>query len=235
MYNLDANNIFEQMAEEHRAISAMVDVFDKFIYQIQRGKSKIDVHDLQDVMYFFKFFVDQYHHAKEEQILFPAADKQSVVTKQGGPRCGFFFGMYLEQGHLSEVLLDVKACSVAIPKYTPNPAIKSLLHENNPLSIPLSEHEVGYYSMQLMGIELKKFQDDPSYNLDFFAKVASRYSEMLKKHIRKEDECLFVTLRKTFPAELSKSLLQDFQNFNSQHFNERSACLEKLDQLRIKS
>ncbi len=61
----------EQLKEEHEGITLMLRILEKVCAKMER-KEKIDPGHLERIMEFFKIFVDQCHHGKEEDLLFPA-------------------------------------------------------------------------------------------------------------------------------------------------------------------
>ena len=62
----------EQLKEEHEGITLMLRILEKVCAKME-AKEEIDPFDhLERIMEFFKIFVDQCHHGKEEDLLFPA-------------------------------------------------------------------------------------------------------------------------------------------------------------------
>jgi hemerythrin-like domain-containing protein len=61
----------EQLKEEHEGISLMLRILEKVCAKME-AKEKIDLGHLGRISEFFKIFVDQCHHGKEEDLLFPA-------------------------------------------------------------------------------------------------------------------------------------------------------------------
>ncbi|MGZ6208285.1 MAG: hemerythrin domain-containing protein [Syntrophales bacterium] len=61
----------EQLKEEHEGISLMLRILEKVCAKME-AKGKINLGHLDRIMEFFKIFVDQCHHGKEEDLLFPA-------------------------------------------------------------------------------------------------------------------------------------------------------------------
>jgi hemerythrin-like domain-containing protein len=61
----------EQLKEEHEGITLMLKILEKVCGKME-AKEKIDLGHLDRIMEFFKIFVDQCHHGKEEDLLFPA-------------------------------------------------------------------------------------------------------------------------------------------------------------------
>jgi len=95
---------------EHDAVQMTLRILDKICQRIEKSGEIIDLQDLDQLLEFFKVFVDQCHHGKEEELLFPALEKVGV-SRAGGP---------------IEVLLHehqqgreyVKAMNAALSQYT---------------------------------------------------------------------------------------------------------------------
>jgi hemerythrin-like domain-containing protein len=73
----------EQLKKEHAAIETMLKILDAVCGRLQAGE-KIDPAHLTEIVEFFRGFADRCHHAKEEEILFPALEKVGI-PKAGGP------------------------------------------------------------------------------------------------------------------------------------------------------
>lgn len=61
----------EQLKEEHEGIGLMLTILEKICAKME-AKEKVDQGHLEEIADFFKIFVDQCHHGKEEELLFPA-------------------------------------------------------------------------------------------------------------------------------------------------------------------
>jgi hemerythrin-like domain-containing protein len=61
----------EQLKEEHEGIALMLTILEKVCAKME-AKEKVDQGHLERIVDFFKIFVDQCHHGKEEELLFPA-------------------------------------------------------------------------------------------------------------------------------------------------------------------
>lgn len=61
----------EQLKEEHEGIGLMLTILEKVCAKME-AKEKVDQAHLERIVEFFKIFVDQCHHGKEEELLFPA-------------------------------------------------------------------------------------------------------------------------------------------------------------------
>jgi hemerythrin-like domain-containing protein len=65
---MKATNI---LRNEHREIIRALDVMERMAEQREKGES-LDHRDVEDILRFFRLFVDSHHQGKEEMILFPA-------------------------------------------------------------------------------------------------------------------------------------------------------------------
>ncbi len=61
----------EQLKEEHEGIGLMLTILEKVCVKME-AKENVDQGHLERIVEFFKIFVDQCHHGKEEELLFPA-------------------------------------------------------------------------------------------------------------------------------------------------------------------
>jgi hemerythrin-like domain-containing protein len=73
----------EQLKEEHKAIKLVLKILEKFCEKLE-SKGKVNPEHLKQTLEFIKGFADKCHHAKEEELLFPAME-EAGIPKQGGP------------------------------------------------------------------------------------------------------------------------------------------------------
>ena len=100
----------EQLKTEHKAVKLMMKILVAACDRLKEGNKPI-IADFDDMIDFLKIFVDQCHHGKEEQILFPQMEKAGV-PKENGP-----IGVMLvehEQGRgyirgMSQAIADYKS------------------------------------------------------------------------------------------------------------------------------
>ena len=69
---------------EHDAVQMTLRILDKICQRIEKSGEVIDFQHLDQLLAFFKVFVDKCHHGKEEELLFPALENVGVSNK-GGP------------------------------------------------------------------------------------------------------------------------------------------------------
>lgn len=78
----DMNNSLKILYDEHKIISRAIEI-------AQKAKSLIGVNDeeyrsiISELIRFFRIYADQYHHHKEEEILFPEMAKKSELVADG--------------------------------------------------------------------------------------------------------------------------------------------------------
>jgi len=73
----------EQLKKEHEAILLLLDILGVVCKVIEAGE-KVSQKDLEDILEFISVFADKCHHAKEEDLLFPAME-ESGIPRDGGP------------------------------------------------------------------------------------------------------------------------------------------------------
>src|SRR4030065_838863 len=61
----------DELLHEHRAVETILKVLDSLCGMLGEGGKK-ELNDLKSILEFLEVFVDQCHHAKEEEQLFPA-------------------------------------------------------------------------------------------------------------------------------------------------------------------
>jgi len=71
----------EQLKKEHLAVKVMLRVLDRICKRLEAGED-VEAGHLDEVVEFFKVFVDRCHHAKEESMLFVAM-KESTDPNDG--------------------------------------------------------------------------------------------------------------------------------------------------------
>lgn len=73
----------EQLKEEHNAIKLMLKILEECCRKLESGEEVNSKH-LEEMLDFIKVFVDRCHHAKEEDLLFPAM-QAAGIPREGGP------------------------------------------------------------------------------------------------------------------------------------------------------
>ncbi|MGC8659978.1 MAG: hemerythrin domain-containing protein [Desulfomonilaceae bacterium] len=73
----------EQLKAEHEGIKLMLGVINEICRRMDSGEL-VNVKHVESILEFLRVFVDQCHHGKEEEILFPALEAVGI-PKEGGP------------------------------------------------------------------------------------------------------------------------------------------------------
>jgi len=95
---------------EHDAVKITLRILDKICQRIEKSRKIIDFEHLDQLLEFFKVFVDKCHHGKEEELLFPALENVGVSNK-GGP-----IGVLLHEHQQGREY--VQAMNAALDQYT---------------------------------------------------------------------------------------------------------------------
>lgn len=80
----------EDLVREHGDILAMIQVVREMVRRLDEGQ-RVEPDHIEKAIYFIRNYADKYHHAKEEDLLFPAMH-EAGVPKEGGP-----IGVMLEE------------------------------------------------------------------------------------------------------------------------------------------
>ncbi len=72
----------EDLKREHEAIKLMLRILDEMAGRLEAGQSLNPEH-LDGVVEFIQVFADKCHHAKEEDLLFPAMEKAGIQRDRG--------------------------------------------------------------------------------------------------------------------------------------------------------
>lgn len=73
----------KQLSEEHKAIKLCLEILEKISNRLELRRELNPKH-LKDLLTFITVFADKCHHAKEEDLLFPAME-ETGIPKEGGP------------------------------------------------------------------------------------------------------------------------------------------------------
>ena len=76
------NYASDDLINEHEGILWALNILEKITDDISNKKS-INIADINDIISFFKLFSDKCHHGKEENIYFPALEKNRIQNGNG--------------------------------------------------------------------------------------------------------------------------------------------------------
>lgn len=161
--------ILASLREQHQLILQLLEDPDKILELIQ--------------------FVEEVHHPLEEQELFPAM-ANAPWLRQGGPRCSFHMGLRLERDPLGRMRSHLNAFYKKASWSPPLFVNPDWLTQQNPLSVPMEEHAVSHELAESIKYLLKN--TDSEFYREHFKTLHTDFVDLLKMHIDKEDNCLFV-------------------------------------------
>jgi hemerythrin-like domain-containing protein len=95
---------------EHDAVRLTLRILDEICRKIEKSGEITELQHLDQLLEFFKVFVDQCHHGKEEELLFPALENVGV-SREGGP-----IGVLLHEHQQGREY--VRAMNAALAQYT---------------------------------------------------------------------------------------------------------------------
>jgi hemerythrin-like domain-containing protein len=161
----------EELRAEHDGILWMLEILEK-ISGTMAVNQAAQLQHLDQVMEFLKVFVDQCHHGKEEQILFPALETAGIA-KQGGP-----------------------------------------------IGVMLHEHQIGRGHVKAMSDALASLKGGTETARLGFAAAAGQYLDLLRQHIRKENEVLFPMADQVLSAEQQDHISDQFERLEKEKVGE---------------
>jgi hemerythrin-like domain-containing protein len=95
-----------QLMDEHEGTKLMLDIIGKICQKLE-NKQEVESKTLDQIIEFLKTFVDRCHHAKEEELLFPALENKGIA-KEGGP-----IGVMLQEHEAGRNLVKNMAGEIA--------------------------------------------------------------------------------------------------------------------------
>lgn len=197
-------SIFDQLASEHEQISIFIELFDKACWKVFQGE-QVDSLFFEKAFLFIENYIGNYHHSKEEVLLFPEVHKR-FSTQLAGSHCTYFYEDFYQKRFLKQFQEETSLRGLA--SYVSPPELKDIRDEKSPLTIPIEEHEAGFYALKLLESEWHFLQATPNRSPHTFARYGRWYTELLSSHVRKEDECLFVMLKEKLSKQQQASLAQ---------------------------
>ncbi|HWU42084.1 MAG TPA: hypothetical protein VN132_01560, partial [Bdellovibrio sp.] len=132
------------------------------------------------------------HHEKEESALFPWLSQQNWLC-QGGPRCGFYMGLRLENSPLNLAEQALRSTQDHFKDFhLTNHAQPDWLTASSPVSVPMEEHVVGDHLQQGIRYLLNMRENLKLQETEVLKTLILIYLRLLDLHLKKEKECLFV-------------------------------------------
>lgn len=161
----------ELLMEEHRVIEKVLDAIERMAHS-----GSVDKAFLESAIDFLRNFADGCHHAKEEDVLFPALENAGI-PREGGP-----------------------------------------------IGCLLDEHRQGRHLIGLMADNLDDADRSDSDATRRVIGAAQEYVAMLRQHIDKEDNVLFVMAQDVLDAKQQAEVLARFQQAEGEADPEKHEC-----------
>lgn len=192
----------EHLKSEHRLFERGLALLKKLRQSSASDTARFE--DIQDLLECLSFLVGRVHHYKEEELLFPLLHDTGRLS-EGGPMCTLFQGLSLENDFSSRI---IQRRTSSYAPHELNEKIKKALDAGSPLRVPVEEHLLGHECLW----QAKQYKSmDSTFN-----KILDDYYDLLRLHIRKEDECLFKVAEYALSEAQEVELLQAAQGIDAQ-------------------
>ncbi len=156
----------QQLKDEHEGIKIMLSILGQVFQQLETTGNLNNEH-FDSILEFLKVFVDKCHHAKEEELLFPA------LAAAGVPKDG-------------------------------------------PIAVMLYEHDMGRNNIKAMNAAFAGYMaGDRSLSKDI-VKNGHGYISLLRDHIEKENNVLFVMADNRLSEKNQDELLEGFEKIEKE-------------------
>jgi len=110
----------QQLKDEHEGIKLMLRIMEKISKDLSDGKA-LNLDHYEKIIDFLKGFADKCHHAKEEEILFPALENHGIQNEEGP------IGMMLKEHRKGRELIIILDMAFKEFKGGNIPAINSII------------------------------------------------------------------------------------------------------------
>lgn len=158
----------EILMQEHRVIERVLDALETAASKTANSGA-IGPSFFLDASEFIRGFADEFHHMKEENVLF------ETLVQRGMPRNG------------------------------------------GPIAVMLAEHEQGRaYARGLRAAAERWAGGDDGARAEI-VDHAQAYADLLRQHIAKEDNILFVMAAQILPEDVQELVLADFERVEQEH------------------
>ena len=192
--------IIQHLVDEHKDVARLISNLDQLLSE---SPSSWDLAHLNLLMNFIPVFVEQLHHGKEEDILFPLLAENPALN-QGGPQCTFFMGMKLNRDPVNPIFDVMGRPATKHPKVM----IDQILKNQSPLRIPIEEHQAGAAAIHFLKSRLQQNLVDET-----FARMLQNYRQLLQSHMDKENKCLFILATEALPLKVREQAYEQVRDF----------------------
>lgn len=229
------NTVIENLRTEHEQVFALIKSLRNLSWKLASAGSlnanALEV--LSELPHHLSFFVEELHHGKEEEILFPALFQHSDQLKHGGPQCILFMGLRIQHDLVGKIMTAARNQTGPMVTQPARAPIRTMVECQSPLTIPIEEHLAGMTCVQNIKTQLENLQKNPQRDRSQLIEWFRRYCDLLESHARKENECLFVMAQDVLPEELNKELGKACYRFENDLGQERiSSTLQYFEKLK---
>lgn len=98
----------ERLSAEHRNILDMLHILEKVSKKLEAAE-RVEADHMEQIVEYIQMFADRFHHAKEEDLLFPAMERAGI-PRDGGP-----IGVMLQEHEIGRGY--VRAMKTAVEEY----------------------------------------------------------------------------------------------------------------------
>ena len=147
----------KNLENDHRYILRLIDVMEKMVLTISTNLKHIEL-----VVGLIRNYADGFHHAKEENLLFPTLVQKGFSNEQG------------------------------------------------PVAVMLHDHTEGRRFVKGMSDEIENIKNGDASSLTILYEYMQDYIDLLRIHIRKENNVLFPLADKVLSPKEQEELIQSF-------------------------
>lgn len=149
---------------------------------------------------FCRSFLEDFHHWKEEELLFPILARDPRIHA-GGPECVLHYDLQMRSPPREFALKICETLGVELPPTSRNPLHLRWRQEHSPILIPVEDHEAG--RILLDGLDVVLLDSEAKVNA---LRILEAYRDLQGRSVRKENGCLFCLARTLVPGETWKDL-----------------------------
>jgi hemerythrin-like domain-containing protein len=173
-----------ELRAEHSGILHMLEILE-VICTTKTTKETFPFDHLDEIVEFLKVFVDQCHHGKEEDFLFPELERAGIKRQDG------------------------------------------------PIGLLLHEHEEGRKLVKEMAAALRSLREARQHDLNDLQKPARAYIDLLRQHIEKENNVLFVMADQRISSKAQDDMAESFETLERERIGEgrQESFHQLMDQL----
>jgi hemerythrin-like domain-containing protein len=250
------------LSQEHQSILLMISILGNMADRLEAGE-KVEAVHLEEAVDFVKGFADKCHHAKEEDLLFPAMEKAGI-PRTGGP-LGVMLREHTEGRALVKAMTDSmpgirKGDKAAARLFAESargygallsqhiykedllfPAMEKagIPRTGGPLGVMLREHTEGRALVKAMTDSMPGIRKGDKAAARLFAESARGYGALLSQHIYKEDNILYPMADARLSAAAQDELTACFADVEKNvvgegRHEEFHALLQRLEELYLR-